>query len=631
MPGSVLWYRTFYPGDFTTRVWEDGIREGWMDPPDDYFFPADTVCWQYNFFIDEAEAFHQEGTPDRPVIYWLDVQAFPGDEQARWGWKTSVDHWNDNAVWAQGSEPYVGSWQELRYPPGHELYEQPIDLAFVITGGHTQDELDWGDAPDGAAAPGYPTLSWNNGANHVIVSSGPWLGDLTDSPDPEADGQPDANALGDDTYDFNDDEDGVTIPILTQGQTDTVYFSVSNGPAYVFGWIDFNGDQIWQHPAEQVYYNYLAGGNYSFAVTAPNSSVVGQTFARFRISTVDSLLPDGPASDGEVEDYEVYIEEEQQTYKWLQRPDLFPTGIDVAASYDYILADDFLCTEHGWVVGIKVWGSWLDDQLPFGDLPERVKFTLSFHEDIPESLSPTGYSMPGDVLWYRDFLPGDFTAEVFASNIDEGWLDPPAYYLFPADHVCWLYRFHVDPSEAFIQLGTEDNPEVYWLDLKAVPLDSLSWFGWKTSLDHWNDDAVWGLGAEPYLGPWGRLVYPPNHEFHGRSIDLAFEIITEGATGTTESEPAPETGGLLRNVPNPFNPTTSIEYQLAAPGHVKLEIFDVSGSLVRTLVDEPKDEGRHGAVWRGRDDQGRELSSGVYFYRLSVDGIGTTSKMVFMK
>jgi hypothetical protein len=343
MPGDVLWYRYFYPGEFTARVWEYGIREGWLNPPEQYFFPADTVCWQYNFFIDEADAFYQTGTPDRPVVYWLDVQAIPEDMQARWGWKTSVDHWNDNAVWGQGTEPYYGPWYELKYPPGHELYGQPIDLAFVITS-HQQDELDWGDAPDFPGALGYPTLAIHNGANHAIVAGGPWLGDNTDLPDPEGDGQPDPNALGDDN-DGNDDEDGVAIPVLTQGQTATISFQVSGGPAYVFGWIDYNGDQVWQHPAEQVYYGSVASGMHAFNFTVPTTAVVGQTFARFRISTMDSLLPVGPAPDGEVEDYEVFIEEDPQTHKWMQPPDLRTTGIDINDTH-FILTNNFLYTKH---------------------------------------------------------------------------------------------------------------------------------------------------------------------------------------------------------------------------------------------------------------------------------------------
>ncbi len=307
MPGEVLWVWIFQPGDFVARIWQDQIEEGWMDPPESYSFPADWTCWQYNFFINEADAFYQEGTPDEPMVYWLDVQAEPQGAGTRFGWKTSVDHWNDDAVWGQGQEPYPGPWYELRYPPGHEMQGQSIDLAFVIT--TIEEELDFGDAPDSAVALGYPTWLASNGARHVIA--GPWLGDATDVPDSEPDGQSDPNALGDDNNDGNDDEDGVVIPPLVVGVAANIAVQVGGAGGFVDAWIDWNGDQVWQ-AGEQISNAPMAAGPNVITVTPPASSVVGQTFARFRISSAGGLTPVGQANDGEVEDYELYIEEGPQ-------------------------------------------------------------------------------------------------------------------------------------------------------------------------------------------------------------------------------------------------------------------------------------------------------------------------------
>jgi len=102
-------------------------------------------------------------------------------------------------------------------------------------------EYDWGDAPDGTVAPGYPTLAFTNGANHLI--GGPWLGDESDSPDAEPDGQPDTNALGDNNN-GNNDENGVTIPPLIRGETADVALDVRGGGGIVQGWIDFNADDF---------------------------------------------------------------------------------------------------------------------------------------------------------------------------------------------------------------------------------------------------------------------------------------------------------------------------------------------------------------------------------------------------
>jgi hypothetical protein len=170
---------------------------------------------------------------------------------------------------------------------------------FAATAGNIS-LYDWGDAPD----PMYPTLALNNGANHLIA--GPWLGDDTDAPDPEADGQPNLAALGDDV-DGNDDEDGVSIPPLFQGQPGDITLEVSGGGGIVQAWIDFDGDGIWQ-AGEQIYDGFLPDGTHIISFSVPDSAAVGGSFARFRISMHGGLGPEGPALDGEVEDHRVSID-----------------------------------------------------------------------------------------------------------------------------------------------------------------------------------------------------------------------------------------------------------------------------------------------------------------------------------
>jgi hypothetical protein len=626
MPDTVLWYRDFLPGAFGVRIWKEGILEAWLDPRDTtYIFPADSICWQYNFHIPPDETFYQQGTSDEPITYWLDVKAVPFDPEAVFGWKTSRNHWNDDAVWGRGSEPYNGPWEELRYPPNHELHGQSIDLAFVIVGEVTE-ELDWGDAIDTPFIPLYPTLAANNGANHII--GGPWLGDNTDSPDPEGDGQPHPNALGDDN-DGNDDEDGVQIPVLVPGRPSTIMLEVNGGGGNVVAWIDFNGDRMWV-AAEQIFSGWLAAGNHSITITTPTTAVLGQTFARFRISTVAGLPPDGPAQDGEVEDYEVYIVE--QVLKWIQRPDLSEMGIDINVTEPFILADDFQCTGPGRITEIGIWASWLNDYLPFGFDPRAVTFTLSFHSDIPDSLNPDGYSIPGNPLWVQTFPPGTFSAVVFRDSIIEGWMNPPDDYWPAADFTCWFYKFPVDPYEAFFQRGTPWNPRVYWLDIQAEPDDPDATIGWKTSYQHWNDDGVWGMGSEPYLGPWYELRYPPDHEYYPNTIDLAFRLITDPESGVPSRDTDTEGFGLYQNVPNPFTSTTVMRYGLpAGGGHVKLEVFNVTGRLVRTLVDEVMPSGMHTITWSGCNDAGRELPAGIYFQRLTLGDRVSARKMLLLK
>lgn len=83
--------------------------------------------------------------------------------------------------------------------------------------------------------------------------------------------------------------------------------------------------------------------------------------------------------------------------------------------------------------------------------------------------------------------------------------------------------------------------------------------------------------------------------------------------------------------PNPFNPSTTIRFGLSERAHVRLHVYDVSGHLVQTLVDGERSEGEHNETWNGRDSEGREVSSGVYFYRLTAGSFSETKKMILLR
>ncbi len=88
---------------------------------------------------------------------------------------------------------------------------------------------------------------------------------------------------------------------------------------------------------------------------------------------------------------------------------------------------------------------------------------------------------------------------------------------------------------------------------------------------------------------------------------------------------------LLQNHPNPFNPKTQINYQLPEAAHVKLEIYNLLGQRICTLLNEEKPAGSHSVRWDGRDDFGAAVSSGVYLYQLTAGRFCETRKMVVMR
>ncbi len=89
--------------------------------------------------------------------------------------------------------------------------------------------------------------------------------------------------------------------------------------------------------------------------------------------------------------------------------------------------------------------------------------------------------------------------------------------------------------------------------------------------------------------------------------------------------------GLGNNYPNPFNPYTTIEYSIAEKTNVEISVYNIRGRLVKNLVSEIHSEGVYQIVWDGRDAAGREMSSGVYYYRLKTDQLSETRKMIMIR
>ena len=94
----------------------------------------------------------------------------------------------------------------------------------------------------------------------------------------------------------------------------------------------------------------------------------------------------------------------------------------------------------------------------------------------------------------------------------------------------------------------------------------------------------------------------------------------------------PNVTRLMNPRPNPFNPQTVISYDLAEERRAFLRIYDMSGRVVRTLLDgEILAAGRHESTWRGKDDSGRQVASGTYLFRFVAGQYSETKRMVLIK
>jgi len=88
---------------------------------------------------------------------------------------------------------------------------------------------------------------------------------------------------------------------------------------------------------------------------------------------------------------------------------------------------------------------------------------------------------------------------------------------------------------------------------------------------------------------------------------------------------------LNQNYPNPFNPSTRISYEVAKDGHVKIVVYDRLGKEVVTLVNEHRPSGKHFTEWDGRDAQGLQVASGLYFYRMWSGFFTATKRMLYVR
>ncbi len=586
MPGGVEWIYNVEAGTYEVIIEADEIEEGWWRPddPQGYMFPADTICWKYTFEIDPNAAFVQQGEPNAPIVYWLDVQAHPNG--AFFGWKTSLEHWNDDAVWAIGIEPNMGPWQELRYPMGHERYGQSIDLAFRIVTDEEEEpnepEPKWLQRPD-LSDNGLDVMAtepliladdfkcdkstlitditiWGSWKYDELPRGGPndvWftLSIHSDIPDPDPQNPENYSMPGEVLWlrDLMPSEVSIEAQDIDEGWYNPetqeyifpgdhicwkYVFRIPQSAAFcqegkpdepIVYWLD-----VQAHPNDTT-------GNAQFgwktsidhwnddAVWGMGLEPYPGPWQELRYPPMHPYYPNSIdlafAIDGNIP----CTEPNDPNLKYLQRPDLTETGIDIrfdnADGIQRTLADDFPCTSQGRITDVHLWCSWLED------IKGEVEIIhLSIHDDIPASQSPTGYSIPGTLLWEKDFTPAEFNETLeytLPAGQYEWWWDPYIPVVNPmGDRQIWRYDIYIHWDDAFEQEGEPNDPKVYWLDAWVVlspnsPLEAE--MGWKTSRDHWNDAAVYDLGG----GNWINLLHPIGHPYEQTNIDMAFAITTQ--------------------------------------------------------------------------------------------------------
>jgi hypothetical protein len=193
-----------------------------------------------------------------------------------------------------------------------------------------------------------------------------------------------------------------------------------------------------------------------------------------------------------------------------------------------------------------------------------------------------------------------------------------------------IYAFDVDGALLAgwpIQTGAEVFGSLVVCDLDADGDNEVLAGGMDTKVYVWDTAGIYddGDGVE-----WGAFLHDA-----WRTQLYDFRIPT-GVDGWDDGTLVTRVFALDQNFPNPFNPVTTIAFTVPeGPGddaRVSLAVYAVDGSLVRTLVDGPRERGRrHSVTWDGRDSRGVLVASGVYFYRLDHDSGNESRSMVLMK
>jgi len=159
-----------------------------------------------------------------------------------------------------------------------------------------------------------------------------------------------------------------------------------------------------------------------------------------------------------------------------------------------------------------------------------------------------------------------------------------------------------------------------------------------------------GDAGDPFPGYYNKQVFddtttPGSRDYYDNPTQVAVRNISVSDSAMTcdflvsptevedqtDDDLLPYSYLLKQNYPNPFNPETKIEYNLRRKEWVKLEVFNVLGQKISTLVDGPEEKGGHIVTWDGKDESGKAVSSGIYFYKLTAGLSSKVKKMVLLK
>ena len=256
---------------------------------------------------------------------------------------------------------------------------------------------------------------------------------------------------------------------------------------------------------------------------------------------------------------------------------------------------------------------------------------------------------------YRDFFGhavtiNDNYAVVGARGRDEYSFDIGAVYIYKRNHDGWIEETILTASDGYAddQFGSSvsligdqliigawgdqtdqyseyDSGSAYifkrqgtaWMEVaKILPSDPAEGDQFGSQVAMFGQHILIGTDLKDAIKPGAAYFY--SYDKTGKNRDISVQKL-------------PKTIALNPNYPNPFNPSTTIQYSMIKESMVTLKVYNLNGQVVKTLVNESKSFGTHSAVWDGRDQAGNPVASGIYMYRLETGGKVLTRKMFLAK
>jgi len=241
-------------------------------------------------------------------------------------------------------------------------------------------------------------------------------------------------------------------------------------------------------------------------------------------------------------------------------------------------------------------------------------------------------------LYFANYnVPPTIPVQIYMANAPAQFATNPSWYDYQYFTKVYDAPLPVESGLAYlnVNLGIGEGTEDF-----IYEGESLVVMMYKSSQQKYSDLNIWLHNEAPrrslyfYSDTVGQINVenPLQSGAANESINLSPRVIfTIQKTLSLIEETVSPVTPLLLNYPNPFNPATTIAFEIALSGYVTIDIYNIKGQKVRGLVSDFLSAGSHKVVWNGRDDLGRDVASGVYLYRMVSDGYVGIRKMLLLK